>query len=129
MRRPFPYTMKDTLRQMTCGVVPRNQATSQPAEKAPTVGPIEPHPGLVSNPVDTLATAEQQFFDSQLALGNQMIESGLVAQTAAEQLALDLARQFQPVLGDPLQNQPEQEPQVQPFGPHPYDPMKPGGGM
>ena len=136
MSRPFP--MRDTVQELLRPYRFNGIARQTGGLSSPDSDPAQPHTGLVTDPVISQARAQETHFADQLKLGRDLEKSGIGPQNAAEQMALDLAKQYQPVIQDqmvdPLNPVPNPGVGPQPFNnplpvPHPYDPTKPPGGM
>jgi len=97
----------------------RNPAMAAPnhsgsIEKLPSLVHDQPMPGMVLDPVQGQAAAEEQFFAEQLASGHEVISSGLI-ETASDEVN---ARLFQEQ--GSLPSLPE------PTDPFTRDPLQPG---
>ena len=136
MRLPVGVTWKDYMRRRWRNPVSAQSLytpSPQPSElpNQPAHQPVAPQPG--SDPMLDLAKSDEAFHDWQRRQGRDLLNSGVGPQTAAEQMQMHLAREYEqagnlvapppihPLQPNPLQPNPG-------FAPH-NDPMStvPGG--
>ena len=97
MRLPFATSMSDHWRRKRrAELLNASLLSSQPSPARLNQYPAEPapEPNLAVDPVSDLARAEEEFGEWQLQQGRALNASGLGPQTAAEELQMRLAREY-----------------------------------